>query len=174
MAKPLIQYRNDHHWHAVYTRLFHEKKVESQLKEKQIEVFLPKKTIMKKWSDRKKLIEEPLIRPSIFVYVNQKEYYQVLRTPSVLHYVCFNGKAAIIPDSHISMLKTITENMIDCEITETRFSVCDKVMISSGPLKGCCGDIIRIDSLNYLVINILPNCFSVKMSLANTRIERIN
>ncbi len=174
MAKPLMQYRNVYHWYAVYTCLFHEKKVESRLKEKNIEVFLPKKTIVKKWSDRKKLIEEPLIRPYIFVYVSQKEYYHVLMIPSVLHYVCFNGKAAVIPDSQIGILKKITENIIDYEITETRFSVYDRVMIRSGTLKGCCGDIIQIDSLNYLVINILPNCFSVKISLANTRIERIN
>lgn len=109
MVKQLLQNGNDYCWHTVYSRLFHEKKVESLPKEKSMEVALPKRTILKKWSDRKKCIEEPLIRSYIFVYVNRKEYYQLLQVPSVIHYVCFNGKESVIPYNQTGMLKKISE-----------------------------------------------------------------
>lgn len=173
LAKPWLKYRNDYNWYAVYTRLFHEKKVESQLKEKDIEVFLPKKTILKQWSDRRKRIEEPLIRPYIFVYVSRKEYYQVLQERSVLHYVTFNGKAAVIPDNQIIILKRISESSIDCEMINTDLNVADRVVVRSGPLNGCQGEVIRTGNKEKLMIRLLPNCFSIILSLENTRIERI-
>ena len=174
MAEPFLKYGNEYNWHAVYTRLYHEKKVESLFREQGLEVFLPKKIVKRRWSDRIKLIEEPLIRPYIFVFVNRKEYLKVLQVPSVLNYVCFNGKAAIIPEAQINILKTITGSAISCEILNTTCAIADQVIVRSGPLRGCKGEVVRIDDRNHLVINILPNCFSVKIGLENTLVERID
>jgi len=88
MAEPSTYIINSKYkWYAVNTRLNHEKKVEESLKEKNIEVFLPKKKTLRMWSDRKKWVEEPLFRPYVFVNVSHKEYYQVLQTPSVISYI---------------------------------------------------------------------------------------
>ena len=53
MAKPYSYTLNsEYRWYALYTRLNHEKRVENALLEKQIEVFLPKRKVLREWSDR--------------------------------------------------------------------------------------------------------------------------
>ena len=117
MAEPSkYTINSEYKWFAVYTRLNHEKKVRESLKEKNIEVFLPTKKTIRKWSDRAKWIEEPLFRPYVFVYVSNKEYYKVLQTPSVISYICFEGKAAQIKDKEIMFIKALVNEPVAYEV----------------------------------------------------------
>jgi transcriptional antiterminator RfaH len=172
MAK-LYEYaiNGEYKWHAVYTRFNHEKTVESALIEKNIEVFLPKRKILKSWSDRKKWIEEPLFRPYVFVRVSNKEYDFVLQTPSVYHYICINGKAALIQNREIELIKKIVEENLTFDISEKEYELCQKVKVTDGPLKGYTGQVVRqngcsrlqinISELQYnLIIDIESNCIS--------------
>ena len=59
---------NEKKWYALYTRYRHEKRVESQLLQKGIETYLPMRKILRKWSDRKKWITEPLFNCYVFIY----------------------------------------------------------------------------------------------------------
>ena len=54
-------------WYAVYTKGRHEKAFERELRKKRIETFLPVRRVVRHWSDRKKLIEEPLFKSYLFV-----------------------------------------------------------------------------------------------------------
>jgi len=47
--------RGESHWYALYTRPKVEKRVASILEEKKIRAFLPTRSVMKQWSDRKKV-----------------------------------------------------------------------------------------------------------------------
>jgi transcription antitermination factor NusG len=46
-----------------------EKKIDSQLKKKGVECWCPLQKLEKQWSDRKKIIEEPLFRSYVFVHI---------------------------------------------------------------------------------------------------------
>ena len=48
-------------WYAVYTNSRAEKRVSDRLAEMGIETFLPLQKTLRQWSDRKKLVEKPLI-----------------------------------------------------------------------------------------------------------------
>jgi len=117
---------SEYKWYAIYTRLFHEKAVESSLINNNIEVFLPKRKILHKWSDRKKWIEEPLFRPYLFVRVSNKEYYKVLQTTSVLNYICFEGKAAPIPDNQIEFIKRVVDEKFYHWHSKPKLQACSK------------------------------------------------
>ena len=73
---------------------------------------------IKQWSDRKKKISTPLIPSYIFVHVNEKEKSKVLEDPSVLNYIYWLGKPAIIRDYEIERLKGLIskEKMQEFEI----------------------------------------------------------
>ncbi len=165
------KYNTEYKWHAVYTRFNHEKAVETALAEKNIEVYLPKKKILKTWSDRKQWIEEPLFRPYVFVRISQKEYDSVLQTPSVHHYIRFNGRAAEIQNREIELIKKIIEENIVFYISEYEFKIHQKIQVTDGPLKGYTGDVIRqngtsrvqvhLSELQYnLIIDIEHCCIS--------------
>ena len=57
-------------WFALYTRPRHEFKALEQIKELEVETYLPTITVIKQWSDRKKKITEPLFRSYIFIFAN--------------------------------------------------------------------------------------------------------
>ena len=162
MAEPSTYIINSKYkWFAVYTQLNHEKKVEESLKVKNIEVFLPKRKTLRMWSDRKKWVEEPLFRPYVFVNVSHKEYYQVLQTPSVISYICFDGKAAPINDKEIMFIKALVNEPIAYEVINANYMLSQKVIVTAGPFKDFIGVVIkekdktkfvvRIEQVNYLI-----------------------
>jgi len=130
-------------WYALYTRSRWEKKVYAELSHQEIESYLPLVTRLKQWSDRKKKIEEPMIRSYVFVKSSEKEYYNILNTPGAVRYVSFEGKAAPIPEWQIDAMKKMIEYDQPHYYTGEQFTKGDRVNITSGPLNGKEGEIVR-------------------------------
>ena len=64
-----IMEKDDLHWFAVYTKPRWEKKVSGILDDNGIENYCPLNKVVKQWSDRKKVILEPLFKSYVFVRV---------------------------------------------------------------------------------------------------------
>ena len=79
-------------WYAYYTKPKHEFKAAEQLKSIGIDFFLPSITEKKKWSDRWKIVTEPLFRGYIFVNVNEKERLLGLQQKAIINTVSFSGQ----------------------------------------------------------------------------------
>ena len=60
-------------WYAVYVNVKHEKKVVHKLTDKGIEAYTPFVKKMQQWSDRKKMVEFPML--SGYVFVNIKDMF---------------------------------------------------------------------------------------------------
>ena len=145
----------NYQWYAIYTRANGEKKLLSNLSEKNIECYLPLKKSLKCWSDRKKWIEEPLFRCYIFVKVSYKEFFTALNTPGVVCYVSFGGKAQPIPESQISNIKTfLTQCDHEVTLTYERIQKGVNVEVLHGSLKGVIGEVINICGQTRLIMRI--------------------
>lgn len=152
-------------WYALYTKARHEKLVEAELLKKKIEAFTPKVTIKSKWSDRTKLIEEPVFKSYCFARFsinNPNSRKEILSQKGVVSIVHFNDRYVTVEDSVISSLKTLVKN-------ELKFDPCpylkegDKVVIRKGRLKGVEGYILeKRDTNTVLVISIDAIASSVK------------
>jgi transcription antitermination factor NusG len=92
-------------WYALYTKPRWEKKIDTQLKKKGVECWCPLQKLEKQWSDRKKIIEEPLFRSYVFVHIDETESAKVKMTDGVLNFVFYLGKPAIIREEEIDMIK---------------------------------------------------------------------
>lgn len=155
MAKPLKQVvGRDYKWFAVYTRLNHEKTVEKSLLDQHIEAYLPTIKTLHAWSDRKKWVETPLFKSYVFVRVSNKEYFRVLQTSSVLNYICFGGQATVIPDQQIDMVKNILSEELECEVANQSFQSGELVQITSGPLAGHLGEVVKCNGKRFLLLKI--------------------
>ena len=141
-------------WHAIYTRSRSEKKVFERLTREGIEAYVPLRKVLHKWSDRKKWVEEPLIRSYVFVKIIPEQYFTVLNTPGAVRYVFFSGKAATIPDSQIEMLKIIAGNATDVTIVPGTLKPGTPVKVITGPLIGLTGELIRSSGKNNVVVRI--------------------
>ncbi|MGE5424186.1 MAG: UpxY family transcription antiterminator [Syntrophothermus sp.] len=145
---------NSLHWFAVYTKPRNEKKLTLLLQNKGIDVFLPLRKTLKEWSDRKKMVEEPLISSYVFVNVDQRDYYEVLNTDGAVKYIWFSGKPAIIPASQIDVLKKIISSGAEVECVAGNFQTGSIVEINRGPLTGLKGELIAIAGKKKLLIRI--------------------
>jgi len=141
-------------WYAVYTKSRHEKKLADELKEKGIEAYVPLRKVLRQWSDRKKMVDEPLIRSYCFVKVGKQDYFEVLNTYGAVRYVWFSGKPATIPENQINMLKLIAGSDIEVDTLSGNIQPGTLVKVIAGPLAGVTGELISHSGKNKVLIRI--------------------
>jgi transcription antitermination factor NusG len=132
-------------WFALYTKPRWEKKVDSVLLRKHIESWCPLQKVQKQWSDRKKIVEEPLFKSYVFVRIDDTERVKVLMTDGVLNFVHHVGKPAIVRDEEIELIRkylsdkdaTISLQSLDSFEEDTR------VKINHGIFMDNMGTVIR-------------------------------
>ena len=141
-------------WYAVYTNPRAEKQVYQRLLEEEIETFLPLQKTFRIWSDRKKLIEKPLLPSYLFVKTTSKCFPRLYRIKGVVKLVSFEGKPVSIPVKQIDNLRLLVNSDAEIEVTSENFAQGDNVEVISGSLVGLTGELIKIGSRNRVVIRI--------------------
>jgi len=138
-------------WYALYTKSKHEKKASERLSNEGFEVFCPMVKTIKQWSDRKKKVSIPLIPSYIFIKVDEKNKSKVLTDPSVLNYVYWLNKPAIIRDEEIDRLKGIISNDKIQEFEIRNLNIGDKINIDKGFIKEKNAIIKKVSNNNIYV-----------------------
>lgn len=152
-------------WYAVYTKSRTEKTSASEIALAGVEVYLPLLKTIRRWSDRRKKVEVPLIRSYIFVKIAGKEYFEVLQTNGVVSFVKFSGKPVPIPDWQIQNLKILLSSGKSFKVSVSDFHEGDLVTVKNGVLSGIKGIIKKIRGRNKLIISVdaLEFCYSVSI-----------
>jgi len=162
------------HWYAVYTHSRAEKKVLTEIEFQGIEAYLPLQRKLRQWSDRKKWVEMPLIPGYLFVLIDRKEYDNVLKTPGVVAYVRFEGKAAIIPDNQIELIqRMLSETSLQVEVSHEVFEKGDPIMVASGPLIGIKGTLISFKGKKKVAVQLDQLNLSLVVEIQLSEIEKI-
>jgi transcription antitermination factor NusG len=154
---------SDKKWLVLYSKPRWEKKVDAALIRKGIESWCPLNKIEKQWSDRKKIIEEPLFKSYVFVKISTEERTDVLITPGVLNFVYHIGKPAIIRDEEIKNIREylLIDDVVVDTISSNAFSENTKVRVRHGVFQDAEGTILRggkkkvyvqIESLGQIMI----------------------
>lgn len=158
----MIQKEPKSNWYAVYVRSRTEKKVLNDLTKSGIEAYVPLQRKLRQWSDRKKWVEMPLISGYVFVHITKKEYEIVLKNDYVVCYVYFEGKAAVIRDEDIDLLKRMLgQKEYELEATTENFKPGQMVEIMTGPLCGTVGELIEFRGKNRVALRIPPLGYTV-------------
>ncbi len=132
-------------WFALYTKPRWEKKVDGLLIKKDIESWCPLQKVQKQWSDRKKIIEEPLFKSYVFVKIADTERTNVLMTDGILNFVYHVGKPAIIRDEEIEIIKKYLsekDTKISLQSIES-FEADDVVKVNHGIFMDNVGTVLR-------------------------------
>jgi len=119
-------------WHVVYTKPRWEKKVAVLLSKKGIENFCPLNKVLRQWSDRKKIVEEPLFSGYVFLKTTTAEKWRIKEVDGILNYVHWLGKPAIVPETEIETIKRFLNEHQTLHISTTHFKPNDRVNILSG------------------------------------------
>lgn len=145
----------------MYTRPRWEKKVNQLLSEKGIECYCPLNKIKRKWSDRIKVVEEPLFKSYVFVKVTEDEKAKVRLTNGAINFVYWNGKPAVIKEKEIVLIKRFLDEYENVLAQPHSLSINQRVRITNGTLMDQEGKVLNvghkrikvaIDSLGYTLV----------------------
>lgn len=151
----------DRKWYAVYTKSRCEKKMLDYLTEVSLESYVPIRREVHRWSDRKKVVEMPLIHSYCFVKVDwENERAKVFAAPGFVNFVCHNRVAVPIPQSEIDLMRKTVDSMLAIEVENRLLREGKKVRILTGPMAGSVG---IVESLSSKKVNIVLSAIGVTM-----------
>lgn len=148
-------------WLAIYTRPRWEKKVNQLLTEKGFESYCPLNKVRRKWSDRVKIVEEPLFKSYVFVKATDEDRTEVRMTTGAINFVYWNGKPAVIREKEINAIKRFLNEYENVEARPANVKVNQRVRITNGSFMDQEGKVldikhklvkVAIDSLGYILV----------------------
>jgi len=140
-------------WYAAYTCANHEKRVAEQFGVRAVDHFLPLYSSVRRWKDRRVMLELPLFPGYVFVRVALRDRLQVQTVPGVAWLVGFDGTPAALPDEEIETLRTRLGGTMRAE-PHPYLAAGRRVRVRSGPLAGMEGVLLRRKGSFRLVISI--------------------
>lgn len=158
MSEPLLEKKR---WYALYTRPRWEKKVHALLTGKGIHSYCPLNKVEKQWSDRRKIVEEPLFKSYVFVHVTEEERMRVRMTQGVVNFVYWLGKPAVVSAKDIDTIQRFLD--VHSHVSVEAYSLLpdDQVLVCSGIFTDQTATVlqvnkkkveVRIDSLHFKLV----------------------
>ena len=152
-------------WYAVRTRPRHEKKVAAELQEKGITIYLPLFSQVRRWSDRRKIIEVPLFSCYAFVHSVLNLHLRVVLygISGALGFVGPNNEGVPIPDAQIETIRTLMASNVP-HTPYPLLKVGQRVRVRGGALDGVEG-ILATKGDRRLVISVesIHAAFSINL-----------
>jgi transcription antitermination factor NusG len=150
-------------WYVIYTKPRWEKKIASVLDARGIDNYCPLNRIQKQWSDRKKIIYEPLFKGYIFVKIDELRKWDIKQIEGIINYVYWLGKPAKVKEEEIITIRKFLSEFDNVEVTENIIGKSTKVQISQGVL------------MNYkgVVVEVLGNKARVQIDSMGIRLSAI-
>jgi len=163
----------DKFWYAIYTKPRWEKKVSQILNDKGIENYLPLQKTLKQWSDRRKLVTEPLFKSYVFVCIDHAQHLPTLQTPGVVRFITFERKAVSIPPLQIEAIKVFVETGEDMFSDIPEMEIGDRVVVTRGSLKGLEGTLVQISNKHRMRIMIEGIQQSLHLKMPASYLEKV-
>lgn len=161
-------------WNVLYTKSKSEKKVFERLFDLGIDAYCPCQRTLKKWSDRKKWVDEPVFKSYIFVKSpdSESQKLQILNTPGVVRFLYWLGQPAQVRQVEIDEIRSFLGEHQSVE--SVSFDVGLKLNVKQGVLKGSEGVVVyqtknevvlRVDKLGMSLVARLPKVSVESISL---------
>lgn len=153
-------------WYVLYTKRNQEIKTAQIINNLSlnVEAFCPTITKIKTWSDRKKKVSAPLLNSIIFIKTNERNRNKVFVIPSVVRYLFWLGKPAIVKEKEIDQLHFITQNKSVVSHKVETIKQGEKLNLEPFGFDNMTGTVDKISKNNYWVV-LETLGFTVKVTL---------
>ena len=128
----------------MYTKPRWEKKVAALLTEKGVENYCPLNRVTKNWSDRKKIVLEPLFKGYVFVALAITNKWEIKNTEGILNFVHWLGKPAVVKEKEINIIKKFLQEFDDIIVSNSNPLPNDVVEIKQGLLMNYKGIVLEV------------------------------
>ena len=110
-------------WFAVHTKPRFEKRVTEILTRKKIENYCPINKVQRQWSDRAKLVNEPLFPYFVFIKITECELLSLKQIDGVINFVYWLGRPAIIRDSEIDAIRQFLDEHSNIRLEKIQVNI---------------------------------------------------
>jgi transcription antitermination factor NusG len=131
-------------WFAIRTSPRWELRASSELSRRGLQTYLPICRVKHTWSDRTKIIEQPLFPGYLFGRFLLADRVRVLQSPGVKQIVGIGASPSPISDTEIASLQTLVSADIPLE-PWPYLPAGQRIRIDRGPLAGVEGFVVRAD-----------------------------
>jgi transcription antitermination factor NusG len=135
--------------------------VASLLLDRGIENYCPVNKVTRQWSDRKKIVIEPVFKGYVFVKVEDQKKWEVKEVNGILNFVYWLGKPAVIRDTEIDTIRKFLNEFNDVKVESKGFVVNTEVRIRQGVLM----------NYNGIVVEVLGNRAVVKIDTLDLQLS---
>ena len=140
-------------WFALRVRSNHERVTSLHLRENGYDEFCPAYKSERKWSDRKKTVEQVLFPGYVFCRLNPESRLPILIMPGVVNIVGFGTQPAPIPEQEIEHVRAMAGSGL--LVTPWPFlAIGQTVLLERGPLAGVEGILQQIKKTYRLVVSV--------------------
>jgi transcription antitermination factor NusG len=143
----------DRLWYALQIWTGKEKVTSAALQLKNYEVFLPLSNEKRQWSDRCKLVQNPLFPGYAFCRFPVKDKIPILATPNVMGIIGHNKTPVPISTEEIENVRTLVNSRASLE-HHPFLALGQRVYVDKGPLQGAHGVLTTVKSQHRLVVSI--------------------
>jgi transcription antitermination factor NusG len=154
-------------WYALEVRQRTEKFTAQLLDQKGYKPFLPTYLVKRRWSDRAKVLSQPLFPGYLFCRLDPLVRLPVLTTPGVISIVGVGKEPIPVPEREIEVVWKIVNSAVSAK--PWPYLKCgDSVTISEGPLRGVDGILaVEKNAFKMVVsINLLQRSVAVEVDRA--------
>jgi transcription antitermination factor NusG len=131
-------------WFAIRTSARWELRASSELSRRGIETYLPISRVKRRWSDRVKIMDQPLFPGYLFGRFPVAERIRVLEAPGVRQIVGIGNTPASIGESEIDNLRTLV-SAHPLLVPWPYLHAGQRIRINRGPLAGVEGFVVRAE-----------------------------
>jgi transcription antitermination factor NusG len=128
-----------HRWFACCTQPRHEHAVARRFQSNLIEAYLPLIPLLRRWSDRSKIVLWPAFQQYVFARVPSAELWRLRATIGVRYIVCHGPRPAPVPESEIENVRRVMVEEAMADEDKTQWAAGEVVRVVDGPFKGVDG-----------------------------------
>jgi transcription antitermination factor NusG len=139
-----------------------------QLEKKGLIYYCPMNKVRRKWSDRYKIIEDPLFKSYVFVQITEEDKTRVRLTDGVVNFLYWNGKPGIIKDQEIEVIRRFMNEYEHVVARPISVMKGEKVKVRAGLMMDTEGVVIKVlNNRAYVLLESLGCELTAQFATSN-------
>ena len=159
-------------WLVLRTRSRHECAVESDLFERRINAYLPRRKEVRRVKDRKVVVQTPLFPGYVFVQPRVDQYEKIRCIRGSCGLILSGCKPATMPEHELDAVRILVCSGAELCVN-SRLVPGQRVEVRAGPFMGVQGELVREKSQERLVINARLLSSSVSVEVDASSVEAL-
>ncbi len=162
--------RESYPWFAVQVRTLHEGPIAALLRAKGYEPFHATCKCRRQWSDRIKVVDQPLFPGYLFCQFDVQKRLAILMTPGVIRIVGCGKSPVSVVDSEIEALQAIVRAGLPTQ-PWAFLNIGDRVRVNHGALRGVEGILIQVKSRHRIILSVTLLQRSVAVEIDSAQVS---